>query len=137
MSLAAYRESCKIVKENTSSQLPHIGMYKESAHHPQLGQIFHQKSEIPYLSGYSLRRHHIGTDVMLPKKADSWDVKYLCTIVLLYSEANHTTKRIRKEEIQAAIERRQIYPEQYSRPQNSAVAHGINWRLVFDYQQYL
>ena len=37
----------------------------------------------------------------------------------------------------AAIDHRQISPEQYSKPQCSAVAHGINRRLAFDYQQYL
>ena len=64
MSLAAYRESWKIVKENKSSQGPHIIMYKVAAHNPLLGQIFHQKSEIPYLSGYSFRRYRTGTNVM-------------------------------------------------------------------------
>ena len=81
-------------------------MYKAAAQCPLLGWIFHQKSEIPHLSGYSLRRHRIGTDVMLPKKADSWDVKELCTIILLYSEANHTYKRIGREPMRAAIEHR-------------------------------
>ena len=68
MSLAAYREYWKIVKENTSSQGPHIEMYKAAAQHPLLVWIFHQKSEIPYLSGYYLRRHRTGTDVVLPQK---------------------------------------------------------------------
>ena len=68
MSLDAYRESWKIVKENTLSQGPHIGMYKATAQHLLLGWILHQKSDIPYLSGYSLRRHLTGTNVMLPKK---------------------------------------------------------------------
>ena len=57
MSLAANRESWKIVKENMSAQVSHIGMYKAAALHPLLGCIFHKKSEIPYLSEYSLRRH--------------------------------------------------------------------------------
>ena len=81
-------------------------MYKAAAQNPLLGWIFHQKSGIPYLSGYYLIRHRIGTDVMLPKKADSWDVKELCTIILLYSEANHTYKRIGREPMRAAIEHR-------------------------------
>ena len=57
-----------MVNANTSSQGPHIGMYKAAAQQPLLGCILHQKSEIPYLSGYSLRRHRTGTDVMLPKQ---------------------------------------------------------------------
>ena len=34
------------------------------------------------------------------------------------------------------IEHRKIAPEKYSRPQCSAVVHGINRILVFAYQQY-
>ena len=94
MGMASYRECWKIIKENTSSQGPHTGMYKAVAQHPLLGRIFHQKSETLYLSVYSLRRHCIGTAVMLTKQADSWDVKDLRTIFLLDLEANHTHKRI-------------------------------------------
>ena len=97
MSLAAYRESWRVVKENTSSRGPHIGIYKSEAQHPLLGWIFHQKSKTSYLLGYSLRRHRIGTDVMLPKRAGYWDVKDLRIIVLLDAEANHTNKHIRRE----------------------------------------
>ena len=68
ISLASYIESWKIFKENMSSQIPHLGMYKAAAQHSLLGCIFHQKYEIPYLPGYSLRRHCDGTGVMLPKK---------------------------------------------------------------------
>ena len=120
-----------------SSQGPHIGMYISAAQHRLLGWIFCQKSKIPYLSGYSLRRHHIGTVIMLPKKADLQDVKYLCTIVLLDLESNHTQINIEREAIQAVIHHKKIPPEQYSRPQHSFVAHGINHRLVFDYQRCL
>ena len=38
--------------------------------------------------------------------------------------------------MQEAIEIRKKNPEQYNRTQRSAVAHGINQRLVFNYQQY-
>ena len=72
-------------------------MYKAAAQNPLLGWIFHQKSGILYLSGYYLIRHRIGTDVMLPKKAYSWDVKYLRTIILLDLEANHTYKHTGRE----------------------------------------
>ena len=111
-------------------------MYKAAAQHPLLGWIFHQKSEISYLSGYSLRRHRTGTDVML-QKIDSWDVKDIRTIVLLDSEANQTYKYIGRESMRSAIDHGKFPPEQYSRPQRSATANGINHRLVFDYQQYL
>ena len=39
--------------------------------------------------------------------------------------------------MRASIEHIHIYQEKYSRPQRSAVAHGINWRLVFICQGYL
>ena len=111
-------------------------MYKAAAQHPLLGWIFHQKSEISYLSGYSLIRHRTGTDVML-QKIDSWDVKDIRNIVLLDSEANQTYKYIGRESMRSAIDHGKFPPEQYSRPQRSAAANGINHRLVFDYQQYL
>ena len=119
-----------------SSQVPHIGMYKAAEHHPLTGWVFHQKYEILYLSWYSPKRNCTGTDVMVPKKTDSWDVKYLRNIVLLDSETNYTYKRIRRESMRAAIEYIQISTEQYNRPHRSALAHGINRILVFDYQQY-
>ena len=72
MILAAYREYWKIVKENTSSPGPHIIMYKAAAQHPLLGWIFHHKYEITYLSGYSLRQHCTGNNVMLTKKTASY-----------------------------------------------------------------
>ena len=112
MSLVAYREYWKTVKENTSSQGNHTRMYKVAAQKPLLVWIFHQEYEILYLSGYSLRQHCIGTNVMLPKISDSWDVKDLITIVLLDSEANHTYKCIRKEATRAAIEHGKIAPAQ-------------------------
>ena len=52
---------------------------------------------------------------MLLKKRNSWDMKYLRTIFLLDSEANHTYKHIRRESTRAAIEHGQISPEQYRR----------------------
>ena len=73
---------------------------------------------------------------MVPKKTDSWDVKYLRNIVLLDSETNYTYKRIRREEMISAIDHKQIAPKQYSRPQCISVAHKIDQGLVFDYQQY-
>ena len=69
---------------------------------------------------------------MLPKKHTD-----LRTIVLIDSESNHTYKCIGIEAIIAAIYHEQIYPEQCSRTQCSAVADGINRRLVVYYQQYL
>ena len=43
MSIASYIESWKIVKENKSSQGPHIVMYKSESKHPLLVCIFHNK----------------------------------------------------------------------------------------------
>ena len=61
-------------------------------------------------------------------------MKDLRTIFLIDSEANHTYKRIGREATIVAIENGKIDPEQYIRPQRSAVANGINRILVFDYQ---
>ena len=90
MSLAAYRESWEIFKETTISQGPHIGMYKTAAQHPLLGCIFHQNSEILYLSWYSILQHPTCTNAVLLDEASPWDVKDLRTIVLLNSESKYT-----------------------------------------------
>ena len=71
------------------------------------------------------------------KKTDSWGVKDLHTIFLLNSEENHTYKRIGREAMRSGIDHRQSSLYQYSQPQCSAMAHIINRRLVFDYQQYI
>ena len=112
-------------------------MYKSAVQHSLLGCIFHHKSEIPYLPGYSLRRHCIGTAVMLTKQADSWDVKDLRTIFLLDSEENHTYKRIGRKAIRAFIEHRKLLQSNTSDHKASTVSHGINRTLVFDYKRYL
>ena len=65
-------------------------------------------------------------------KTNSWNVINICTIILLDSESNHTYKLIGREAMRAAIDHIQIAPEQYSRPQCSALAHGINRILIFD-----
>ena len=41
------------------------------------------------------------------------------------------------ESTRAAITHSQFSPEQYIRPKCSAVAHGINHRLAFNYQQFI
>ena len=55
---------------------------------------------------------------MLLKKADSWDVKDLHTIVLLDFEANHTYKHIRREATITDIEHGKIL-------QNNTVDHRV------------
>ena len=71
------------------------------------------------------------------KHFDSWDVKEPHAIVLLVSEVNNIYKHIGREAMIVAIDHGQNFPEQYSNSQRSAVAHGINRRLVFDYQRYI
>ena len=39
--------------------------------------------------------------------------------------------------MRADVDNSQIAPKQYSRQQRSAVYHGINCKLLFDYQHYL
>ena len=68
------------------------------------------------------------------QKKDSWDLKDLRTIVLLGSEANHTYKRVGREAMRAAIDHRVIATEKIRGHHCSAVARGINPRLVFNHQ---
>ena len=137
MSLAAYRESCKIFKEHNLLQGPHIGMYKFGSTAPFIRTDLPSKvwNYIPIgiLSQTTLYRHQCH----VTKKTYSWDVKDLRTIVLIDSEENLTYKRIDREEMRDTIDHIQFSPEHYNRPQRNAMAHGIKRRLVFDYQKYL
>lgn len=78
------------------------------------------------ITGYSPQRHKKGTDVMLLKKENVFDVERLRTIVLFDMEANMNNKHTGRWAMAAAIKQKQIAIEQYSRPQRKAIDHSIN-----------
>ena len=112
-------------------------MYKAAAQHPLLGWIFRQKSEITYLSWYSLRRHRTVTDVVLPKNSNSWDVKDLLNLYFTWLWSETYLKTYCNIKNESGHRQRENFSRKYIRPQRSSMAHGINHRLVFDYQRYL
>ena len=136
MSLQEFRHSWKQVKERTSSIGPHIGHYKAATQNPMLARLFHLKSEIPLLGGFTPKCYQRGLDVMIMKKANSPDIDKLQTVVLFDSEANHTNKWIGRFPMQRAIDMNAIAPEQYSQPGHSAIDHALNCRLTFDHNAF-
>jgi Endonuclease/Exonuclease/phosphatase family./Reverse transcriptase (RNA-dependent DNA polymerase). len=138
--VVSFQEFCtgwSKAKERTSSNGLHFGHYKASLGHPQIAQLLYKRSLIPMITGYSPIRHRQGTDVMLLKKENSYDVDRLRTIVLFDSEANMNYKHIGRRAMNAAIKLNQVVTEQYSRPHRKAIDHAINRRIVMDHQLYL
>jgi Reverse transcriptase (RNA-dependent DNA polymerase). len=89
------------------------------------------------LTGYSPVRHRRGVDVMLLKKENVYDIDKLRTIVLFDTEANMNNKHTGRRAMNAAIRKKMIVDEQYSRPHRKAIDHSLNRRLIMDHQLYL
>ena len=92
--------------------------------------------EIPFMSGYVPDWWKQATDVMLLKKEGNHALKKLQTIVLYKADFNMYNKVLGRQSMTQALHLHQIAPEQYSRPERSAIDHALNRRLVFDYCAY-
>jgi hypothetical protein len=137
VSFSAFCQGWKRAKEKTSSVGPHFGHYKAGVHHTTIANLLYQRSILPMITGYSPKRHKKGTDVMLLKKENVFDVERLRTIVLFDTKANMNNKHTGKRAMDTAIAKDMIAIEQYSRPNRKAIDHSINHRLVLDHQYYL
>ena len=89
--------------------------------------------EIPFTSGYVPHRWRQATDVMLLKKEGNYALDKLRTIVLYEADFNMYNKVTGRHCMQQALRLQQIAPEQYSRPQRSAIDHVLNRCLFFDH----
>lgn len=138
--LVSFEEFCigwKKAKEKTSSTGPHVGHYKTGIQHPGIAKLLYQRSQIPMRTGYVPLRHRQGTDVMLLKKEQVYEVDKLRTIVLFDTEANMNNKHTGRRAMKTAIQNNLIEDEQYSRPGRKSIDHSINRRLVMDHQLYI
>ena len=134
--LQDYRCSWKRARENTSSGALHYGHFKACADHPLLSWSNYLLVEIPFTSGYIPTRWQQATDVMLLKKEGNHALEKLRTIVLYEADFNMQNKVIGRQSMSTALHSHQIAPEQYSRPQRSAIDHALNRQLVFDHCAY-
>ena len=129
-------KSWRVRKEKTASANEHIGHYKACAGHPQLSWLMFQRMEIPDKTGYSPTRHRSCIDLMILKKSRNFLLSKQRTLGLLDSEFNHSNGRMGKNLMDRALCQGCIAPEQYSRPNRSAIEHALNRRLTFDHQFY-
>jgi hypothetical protein len=134
ITLKDFIKSWRIKKEHTSSMGSHFGHYQAATRSELLACLLWMKMELPILTGYSPMHHRQGTDCMILKKANSYDISLLRTIVLMDSEFNHLNSIIGRLAMHRALDTDQLAREQYSRPGQTAAAHALNRRLIFDTQ---
>jgi hypothetical protein len=134
ITLKDFIQSWKIKNEHTSSMGSHFGHYQAATRDELLACLLWLKMELPMLTGYSPMHHRQGTDCMILKKANSFDISLLRTIVLMDAEFNHMNSVIGRLAMHRAIDTGQLAREQYSRPGRTAAAHALNRRLIFDTQ---
>ena len=67
---------------------------------------------------------------MFLKKANSFDISMLRTIVIMDSEFNPSKKQVGKQVMGMALEMGKVVDEQYSRPGWKAIDHALNRSLM-------
>jgi hypothetical protein len=91
-----YRQGWKQAREKTSAGLSTLtfGHCKAGALDPRIIEFKAAMASIPMRSGYAYKRWRKGTDVELLKKANSFHVSKLRTIVLFVADFNFTNKAV-------------------------------------------
>lgn len=137
ITLEDYKKGWKKQKENTSSQgLLHFGHFKASIYSDSLANFDRMFLEITLKTGHILPRWQKGTDVLIPKKANSNRVTDLRTICLLAADWNFGNKLLGNRIMRHAEKHGTIAPEQYgSRKDKSSIQHATNKALLFDIQR--
>ena len=134
-SLTEYKRGWKMAREHTASGELHFGHYKAGAMHDMISWANFVMAGIPRATGFVPERWKRGTDVMLLKKEGLFLLDKLRTIVLFESDFNQENKRLGREAMNLALDKKLITEEQYSRPGRSAQDNAMNKRLMFDYQR--
>lgn len=132
ISLDDYKLGWRKQKEDTSSQgLMHFGHFKASIFHDSLADFDRMFLEISLRTGHILPRWLHGTDVLIPKKANSDKVTELRTICLLAADWNFGNKLLSSRIMYHAKQHGTIAPEQYgSRKGKSSIQHATNKALL-------
>ncbi len=61
-------------KEYTATNGHHVGHFKSTSKHKFLIWMFFQRGDIPAITGYSTKRHKKCLDLMILKKAQSYEL---------------------------------------------------------------
>jgi hypothetical protein len=114
----------------------HFGHFKASIYNDVLADFDRMFLEICIRTGHILPRWLHGTDVLIPKKANSNKVTELRTICLLAADWNFGNKLLSSRIMYHAEQHGTIAPEQYgSRKGKSSIQHATNKALLFDIQR--
>ena len=135
ISVQQWRRCWKSQKEHTSSGPSgiHFGNMKANSTDDLLGYIDALLTNIPFSTGYSLKRWQNGTNVMLYKKSMDNDVAKLRTILLYEADFNAANKIIGREMLANGERCKSIAKEQYgSRKNKSAILQCFNKKLTLD-----
>ena len=131
-----YKNSWKKMKEKTSSRQLHFGHFKAATLNPLNIMTHYMMAEIPFRSGYALRRWKTAINVMILKDAGNHNIEKLRTIVLYEADFNHNNKFFGRAMMQHTVPRGRIAKEQYSIPGRKSIDHALNRRLLFDISRY-
>ena len=135
MSAKEYSQGWKKAKETKSSggTIIHFGHCKSMAQDKQLSEMEAAFLSIPLRSGYPLQAWHKGVDCTLVKKANSYRVDKLRTIVLFEAEFNFINKAVSRKLAYAAKKKKYLAIEQHgSQKSHRSIKHVLNKCLCMD-----
>ena len=135
MSKRDYQEGWKKAKETKSSGgvILHFGHCKSLAQDDQLAEMEAAFLSIPLQSGYPYQAWNRGVDCTLLKKANSYRVDKLRTIVLFKADFNFINKAVSRKLARMAESKKSIAREQYGSCKNHrSIEHVLNKRLCMD-----
>ena len=129
------KRSWKVRRETTSTGGKHIGHFQAAMKHKYLTWMIFQRGDIPAVSGYSPKRHRTCVDLMILKKAQSFELKTQRTLGILDTEFNNNNGFIGRMASNNGLKLNTIAGEQFARPGRSALEEVIAKRCVIDHQQ--
>ena len=114
-----------------------MGHFKSASKHKFLSWMFFQRGDIPAITGYAPKRHKKCLDLMILKKAQSYELSTQRTLGLLDTEFNNNNGFIGRKATDNGIRLKSIAEEQFARPGRSALEEVVTKRCVIDHQQSL
>ena len=88
--------SWKERRESTATYGHHIVQFQATTKHTFLSWIIFQRGDIPAISGYSSKQHKLYLDLMMLKKAQTYELKTQRTLGSLDKEFNNNNRVIGK-----------------------------------------
>ena len=121
-------------REYTATNGHHVGHFKSASKHKILSWMFFQRGDIPAITGYAPKRHKKCLDLMILKKAQSYELSTQRTLGLLDTEFNNNNGFIGRKATDNGIRLKSIAEEQFARPGRSALEEVVTKICVIDHQ---